>query len=73
MDSLKYFDKFYKKKFPKHYRKFINIDLRQKKISIKIEDGTKYLTEKTILDNFKNGEFVFNPSVKLFSTLPFFT
>ncbi|MBU1033326.1 7-cyano-7-deazaguanine synthase [Patescibacteria group bacterium] len=70
--AFKYFDKFYQKKFPKNYRKFLDLDVGQDQISIKIEDGVKNLREETILNNFRDDLMLFNPSLGVFTILPFF-
>ncbi len=50
LNALKFFDKFYKKKFPKNYRKFLNFNLNQEELSIKIEKGASQLDEENILE-----------------------
>ncbi|AKM81041.1 MAG: hypothetical protein UT13_C0001G0077 [Candidatus Pacebacteria bacterium GW2011_GWF2_38_9] len=70
--AFKYFDKFYQKKFPKNYRKFLDLDVGQDQISIKIEDGVKDLREETLLNNFRDDLMFFNPSLGVFTILPLF-
>jgi len=71
-NAFKYFDKIYKERFPKNYRKYLHLDVGQSQLSIKIEDGVKNLQEETILNNFKDNLMLFNPSLGIFTILPFF-
>lgn len=72
LNAFKYFDKIYKERFPKNYRKYLHLDVGQDQISIKIEDGVKNLQEETILNNFRDDLMLFNPSLGVFTILPFF-
>lgn len=68
--AFKYFDRFYKKKFPKNYRRYVNFDIKQNNNSIKVENTLKDLKEEVILESFKKGRMSFNGSFSVSIIFP---
>ena len=70
--AFKFFNEYYKERFPDNYRNFLNLDISQDNISIKIENGLEKLKEEVILSSIKNNELHFNVSLGIFTILPLF-